>query len=101
RLKNLSGGQRRLVEVYVILKAKSRFAMLDEPFSHITPLQIEKIKELLDDVKQEKGILITDQLYRHVIGSCDSLYVLKDGKTFLTKEVADMDKLGYTNLGKR
>jgi ABC-type multidrug transport system ATPase subunit len=41
-IKRLSGGQRRLIEVYVIIKSKSQFSMLDEPFSHISPLQIEK-----------------------------------------------------------
>ena len=47
-ISRLSGGQRRLVEVYVIIKSNSQFSMLDEPFSHLMPLQIEKVKELLE-----------------------------------------------------
>lgn len=43
----LSGGQRRAIEVYTIIKSKSFFSMLDEPFSHISPIQIEKFKEIL------------------------------------------------------
>ncbi len=101
RLKNLSGGQRRLVEVYVILKAKSRFAMLDEPFSHIMPLQVEKIKVILEEVKHKKSILITDHLYKHVVGICDSHYVLKDGKTFLAQDIEAIEKLGLCEPGKK
>ena len=44
---SLSGGERRLIELYVILKSKAQFALLDEPFTHLSPLQIEKAQKLL------------------------------------------------------
>lgn len=94
----LSGGERRLVELYVILKSQSQFAMLDEPFTHLSPVQIEKIKELLQDVKTEKGLLITDHLYQHVTGISDSLYVLANGKTHFTQSMDDIEALGYARV---
>lgn len=97
-IKNLSGGQRRLVEVYAILKSNSKFSMLDEPFSHLMPLQIEKVMEILKVEKQNKGFLITDHMFRHVTDICDNLYVLTDGKTYLTKDISDIEKLGYARL---
>ncbi|MBK7372025.1 MAG: ATP-binding cassette domain-containing protein [Saprospiraceae bacterium] len=97
-IKNLSGGQRRLIEVYVIIKSKSLFSMLDEPFSHVMPLHIEKIKELLHQAKLIKGFLITDHMYRHVIDLCDYLYVLSEGKAHLTKDHRDIERLGYARL---
>ena len=42
-IKHLSGGHRRIVEVFVIAKSKTQFVLLDEPFSHIMPLHIEKM----------------------------------------------------------
>lgn len=72
----LSGGERRLVEMYVLIKSKSRFVMLDEPFTMLNPLQIEKVKSLLIEEKKSKGILVTDHLYRHILDLSDSLYVL-------------------------
>lgn len=95
---NLSGGERRLIELYVIVKTASQFAILDEPFTHLNPLQIEKVKELLKEEKTNKGLLITDHLYRHTIDICDSLYVLTNGQTFLTKSVTDIETLGYTRF---
>lgn len=97
-LKLLSGGERRLIETYVIIKAKSKFALLDEPFTHLTPLQIEKVKLLLSTEKNYKGFLITDHLHEQVINICDNLYVLKDGKTHLVKTPSDIQSLGYINL---
>jgi lipopolysaccharide export system ATP-binding protein len=98
KIKKLSGGQRRLIEVYVIIKSKAQFSMLDEPFSHIMPLHVEKIKELLNIEKLNKGFLITDHLYRQVLDLCDNLYVLTDGKTHLTKTIADIERLGYAKI---
>ncbi len=94
-ISNLSGGGQRLVELYVIVKSKSQFVMLDEPFTHLSPIQIEKVKELLLEEKTNKGLLITDHMYRQVLDICDNLYVLADGKTYLTNSVDDIEKLGY------
>lgn len=72
--------------------------MLDEPFSHIMPLQVEKIKELLNIEKMNKGFLITDHLYRQFINICDNLYVMTDGKTHLKKTVEEIERLGYAKV---
>jgi ABC-type lipopolysaccharide export system ATPase subunit len=94
-IRKLSGGQRRLVEVYVIIKSKSQFSMLDEPFSHLMPLQIEKISEILTNEKINKGILITDHMYRYILDICNDIYVLTDGSIKLTKSMAEIENLGY------
>lgn len=95
---SLSGGERRLVELYIIVKSKSQFAMLDEPFTHLGPIQIEKAKELLIEEKGNKGLLITDHLYQHVTGICDNIYVLSNGKTNLAKNIEDIETFGYVRL---
>jgi ABC-type lipopolysaccharide export system ATPase subunit len=92
---DLSGGGQRLVELYVIVKSNSRFAILDEPFTHLSPIQIEKVNELLVDEKNNKGLLITDHMYRHVIDLSDNLYVLANGKTHLINKKEDLEALGY------
>lgn len=97
-IKILSGGQRRLMEVYIIIKSKSKFSMLDEPFSHLMPLQIEKVQEILQDEKQKKGFLITDHMFRQVTDICDHLYVLTEGKIHLTKDITDIERFGYARL---
>jgi ABC-type lipopolysaccharide export system ATPase subunit len=92
----LSGGNFRIVEVYCIVKSKANFIMLDEPFSHISPIQIDKIKQVINIEKSLKGIIISDHMYRHVIDVCDEIYVLKNGKVYKTNTLNDLEALGYT-----
>jgi ABC-type lipopolysaccharide export system ATPase subunit len=94
-ISHLSGGHRRIVEVYIIARSKTQFVMLDEPFSHIMPLHIDKMKELLLEEKENKGILMTDHLYHHITAISDSLYVISNGKMHLTKQISDLEKYGY------
>ena len=91
----LSGGERRIVEIYSVLKADTQFVMLDEPFSQIMPLHVSKIKSLISDARESKGILITDHLYQHIIDLSDSLYVVDNETIYLTREMSDLAKHGY------
>jgi ABC-type multidrug transport system ATPase subunit len=97
-LKDLSGGQRRLTEVYLVARSSSRFAMLDEPFSHLMPIHIETMTEILAEEKQHKGILVTDHLYQPIVNCADRIYVLTNGKTHLARKMEDLDSLGYIKL---
>lgn len=98
QIKHLSGGHIRLVELYVILKSKTQFVLLDEPFTHIMPLHVEKIKVIMIEEKHNKGILVTDHIYKQIIDVSDHLYILANGKTYLTKNVEDIERLGYAKL---
>lgn len=95
---SLSGGRQRLIELYVLVKSTSKFVMLDEPFTHISPLQVEKVKNLLLEEKSNKGILITDHIYTQVLDICDNLYVLANGQTHLTNSLTNIETLGYAKL---
>jgi len=93
----ISGGTLRILEIMMILNAPSRFALLDEPFSGIMPVHVDTLKEYLSEKKKEKGIVITDHLYRHVLGLSDALYVLANGKTYAVNHEQQLISLGYVN----
>ena len=95
---SMSGGEQRLIEIYIVVKSKTQFALLDEPFTHLNPLQIEKVKDLLIHEKKNKGLLITDHMFRNVTDISDTLYILKNGKTYLTKNINDIEAHGYARL---
>jgi len=101
RMMDLSGGQRRLIEVYIILASHAQFVLLDEPFTHIMPLDIEKIKKMMLEEKYRKGIFLTDHMYKHIVDLSDHLYLLKDGKTWLTRSSSDLETHGYALMEKR
>jgi ABC-type multidrug transport system ATPase subunit len=95
---HLSGGERRFVELFVIVHSNSQFMLLDEPFTHLNPIQIEKTKSMFLAAKKCKGLLITDHMFKHVTEVCDNIYVLVNGKTHLTKSVEEIESLGYARL---
>lgn len=97
RSAEVSGGQRRLFEVLIILSANHPFCILDEPFSGLMPIHIEKLKELLILEKQRKGIIITDHLHRHIREIADELYLLTNGTTYKVKTEDQLLQLGYLN----
>jgi lipopolysaccharide export system ATP-binding protein len=97
-LGRLSGGQKRIVEVYVMLKSDAQFLLLDEPFTHIAPVQMESVKAIIRGERMRKGILITDHLFRHVAEISDELWVLKDCKLLQVKDLGEVEYLGYARI---
>ncbi len=93
--RDLSAGHLRLINLYIVIRSPSHFALLDEPFTHLMPLQIEKVKEMLLEEKPKKGWLITDHLYNEVTSISDRLYILVEGMTHSTKTDQDLLSLGY------
>ena len=98
KLINISGGERRIIEIYTILVSQTKFCMLDEPFSQVMPFHADKIKKIILREKSNKGIIITDHMYKYIIDISDDLYIISDGKTHLTKGIEDIEKLGYARL---
>ena len=99
KINKLSGGERRVVETYIILKSKSTITILDEPFSHIAPLYLETIKNLIREEKERKIILISDHLYKHIIDSADQIYLLKNGTTKEINNLSNLEDYKYLNDG--
>lgn len=95
KLGALSGGEIRLLEAVIILFSDVRFVILDEPFSHIMPLHVEKLKEIINREKHRKGIIITDHMYKHIMEISDDLYLIREGKTFKINAHEDLIKYGY------
>lgn len=93
----LSGGTERLWTVLILLFARTQFTLLDEPFTHIMPLHIDKLKEILQREKHNKGIIMTDHMYRHLVEISDSIYLIKETGSLLVRDSGDLVLHGYIN----
>ena len=91
----LSDGEVRIAEMYLILNSEAEFCILDEPFSNVAPKHVEMMQELILQHKKDKGIIISDHMYESVMGITDDLYLLRDGYTFPIKCREDLIHHGY------
>lgn len=77
---NLSGGERRRVEIARALVTQPKFILLDEPFSGIDPITVEEIQRIIASLKEKGlGILITDHNVRETLEITDRAYIICDG----------------------
>ena len=80
----LSGGERRRVEIARCLALEPKFILLDEPFAGVDPLAVADIQEIIKYLKKRgMGILITDHNVRETLNIVDRAYILNEGKILL------------------
>ena len=78
---NLSGGERRRVEISRTLAMEPDFILLDEPFAGVDPIAVEDIQSIVSSLKERNiGVLITDHNVRETLSITDRSYLLFDGK---------------------
>lgn len=90
-----SGGSKRLFEVLLILAAETDFTLLDEPFTHVMPIHVERLKQEIRKATVSKGILVTDHMYEHTLEVTDCLYLLHSGTSVVIEDREDLVRLGY------
>lgn len=95
KIRQLSGGELRYLEVKLLLYNESKFILLDEPFSGLSPLNIEIISNLIINNSFQKGIILTDHNYKEIIKICSEIYLLKNGKNYPVKNTHELLEHGY------
>jgi lipopolysaccharide export system ATP-binding protein len=77
----LSGGERRRVEITRSLVTEPGFMLLDEPFAGIDPITVQDLQEIVRKLKERGlGVLITDHNVRETLSITDRAYIMYEGK---------------------
>ncbi|MEK7704478.1 MAG: LPS export ABC transporter ATP-binding protein [Myxococcota bacterium] len=80
----LSGGERRRVEMARTLLHSPKVVLLDEPFAGVDPIAVGEIKRFISHMRDEGiGVLLTDHNVRETLGICDRAYIISDGSILL------------------
>lgn len=95
KITEVSGGERRIAETYLIIKSKAEVLLLDEPFTHLAPVYIEDFRRILREEAKHKAVIITDHLFRHIIDMADELYFIDNGCTRLINDREELERLNY------
>ncbi len=77
----LSTGELRYLETKIVLFNESKFCLLDEPLSGLSPILADKVSDLIKKYSSHKGIIITDHDYSTVLKISSKIFLLKNGKT--------------------
>jgi lipopolysaccharide export system ATP-binding protein len=90
----LSGGERRRLEIARCLAIEPQFVLLDEPFTGVDPISINDLQKLIRRLRDEWGIgiLLTDHNPRATLKITDRAYLIDSGKILVagtSQEVAD------------
>jgi lipopolysaccharide export system ATP-binding protein len=76
----LSGGERRRVEITRALVTRPKFMLLDEPFAGIDPIAVQDLQAIVGKLRdQGLGILITDHNVRDTLSITDRAYIMYEG----------------------
>ena len=78
---NLSGGQRRKLEIARAFALEPKFILLDEPFAGIDPLTINEIKNIISKLRTKNvGVVISDHNAQATMDICDNISVINNGE---------------------
>jgi lipopolysaccharide export system ATP-binding protein len=76
----LSGGERRRVEITRSLATKPKFMLLDEPFAGIDPIAVQDLQGIVEKLRSNGlGILITDHNVRDTLSITNRAYIMYEG----------------------
>ncbi len=77
----LSGGEKRRLEITRALVTSPRLLLLDEPFSGIDPIAVYEVQKIVRRLKERGlGILITDHNVRETLKLVDRAYLIHRGQ---------------------
>jgi lipopolysaccharide export system ATP-binding protein len=101
----LSGGERRRVEIARALVTEPKFMLLDEPFAGIDPIAVADLQTVVTQLRDKGlGVLITDHNVRETLNITDRAYILFEGKIEMSgspEQIVASDKAREIYLGEK
>lgn len=95
----LSGGERRRVEIARCLAIEPKFILLDEPFAGVDPIAVADIQNIIEYLRERGiGILITDHNVRETLRIVDRAYIMNNGQILIE---GDRETIASHDLAKK
>jgi lipopolysaccharide export system ATP-binding protein len=87
----LSGGERRRLEITRALVTEPKFMMLDEPFAGVDPIAVHDIQSIVADLRTRGiGVLISDHNVEQTLDIVDRAYIMFDGQVKVSGTVREL-----------
>jgi lipopolysaccharide export system ATP-binding protein len=99
----LSGGERRRLEITRALVTEPQFMLLDEPFAGVDPIAVHDIQTIVAGLRHRGiGVLITDHNVEQTLDIVDRAYIMFEGKVQVAGTVRELvfdDRVANLYLG--
>ena len=87
----LSGGERRRLEITRALVTRPHFMMLDEPFAGVDPLAVHDIQVIVSELRDRGiGVLISDHNVEQTLDIVDRAYIMFEGRVQVSGTVREL-----------
>ncbi|MEO7040476.1 MAG: ABC transporter ATP-binding protein [Candidatus Elarobacter sp.] len=87
----LSGGEQQMLAIARVLRAGARTVLLDEPTEGLAPVIVERIGELIREMKTDGiTVLLVEQNVRFATGVADRHHIIVHGQVAQTLENAEV-----------
>jgi lipopolysaccharide export system ATP-binding protein len=99
----LSGGERRRLEITRALVTEPKFMLLDEPFAGVDPIAVHDIQTIVAGLRHRGiGVLITDHNVEQTLDIVDRAYIMFEGRVQVSGTVRELvfdDRVASLYLG--
>ena len=87
----LSGGERRRLEITRALVTQPKFMMLDEPFAGVDPIAVHDIQSIVASLRERRiGVLISDHNVEQTLDIVDRAYIMFEGQVKASGTVREL-----------
>ena len=95
KIRDLSGGEQRYLEIKLIINSRSPYILLDEPFNGLSPISAGAIRQYIVEASQKKGIVLVDHNYREVEKVVNRIFLLDRCYLREFSYIEELAKYGY------
>lgn len=98
----LSGGQRQMLGMASLMMSRHKLLLIDEPSKGLSPLLVERLGQILLELKREHTILLVEQNFHLASLVGDRFVILDDGRSVQDGEMEELRRdteLQTTYLG--
>lgn len=93
KVKNLSIGQKQMVEIAKALSLDAELIIMDEPTDALTDQETQKLFDIIGHLKADgKSIVYISHRLKEIFEICDDVTIIRDGQFVSEKPVSDIDE---------
>jgi len=84
RIEELSKGMSQIIQLIITIIHDPELVILDEPFAGLDPVNTERVKDLLVDLRdQGRAVILSTHQMNQVEAVCDRILMVNDGRAVL------------------